>query len=320
VEQELYNGAVGTIMKIVSAHKQGSNAANALLPAYVVVDFSFMKIPPDEAWDKKNPTWVPVPPTVFRCKRDCCRVTTMALRIHKATSVHKGQGISCAKGKPDELVVVGLGGERGSPGLDLVALSRATETIGMAIYDDIPMTREQLFKIGRGKGYDKKREFESKLGAIQTKTVPPMIALITSQDPSKEKSFSGGCQRLIEWFRKVQDVLPPTEKQLDADALEMATKTFLDSMLTDLPSAKNATSLGAKLSISVQKRSTSAKKPAVRKSRLATRPIVRPVSKLHGTKSVAPRKWFIGKSDDQFQFKNEIEKIGQIEDVSPDGN
>jgi hypothetical protein len=62
----------------------------------------------------------------------------------------------------------------------LVALPRATEIIGMAIYDDIPTTREQLFKIGMGKGYNKKREFKSKLGAIQAKTVPPMIALITS--------------------------------------------------------------------------------------------------------------------------------------------
>jgi hypothetical protein len=100
----------------------------------------------------------------------------------------------------------------------------------------------------------------------------------------------------------------------------MATKTFLDSVLTDPPSAKNATSFGAKLSASFQKQSTSAKKPAVRKSRLATRPIVRPVSKLHGTKSVAPCKWFFVLSDDHFQFKNEIEKIGQIEDVSPDEN
>jgi hypothetical protein len=251
VEQELYNGSVGTIVKIVYAHKQGpNNAANALLPAYVVVDFPFMKILPDKAWDKKNPTWVPVPPTVFRCKRDCCRVTMMALHIHKATSVHKGQGTACGKGKPDELVMVGLGGERGSPGLDLVALSRANE-IGMGIYDDIPITREQLFKIGRGKGYDKKREFESKLGAIQTKRVPPMIALITSQDPSIEKSFSGGCRWLMEWFRKDQDVLPSTEKQLDADALEMATKTFLGSLLTDPSSAKIATSFRAKLPPSI---------------------------------------------------------------------
>jgi hypothetical protein len=133
VEQELYNGAVGNIAKFVYAHKQGPNATNALLPAYVVVDFPFMKIPPDEAWDKKNPTWVLVPPTVFRCKRDCCRVTTMALRIHKATSAHKGQGISCGKGKPAEVVVVGWSGERSSPGLDLVALSRAAKMIGMAI-------------------------------------------------------------------------------------------------------------------------------------------------------------------------------------------
>jgi hypothetical protein len=75
----------------------------------------------------------------------------MALHIHKATSVHKEQGISCRKGKPDELVTVGLGGERGSPGLDLVALLPATEISTMAIYDDISITREQLFKIEREK-------------------------------------------------------------------------------------------------------------------------------------------------------------------------
>jgi hypothetical protein len=47
----------------------------------------------------------------------------------------------------------------------------------MAVYDEIPITREQLFKIGRGNGYDKKREFESKLDAIQSKTVPPYDCL-----------------------------------------------------------------------------------------------------------------------------------------------
>ena len=131
VEQELYHGAVGNVIKIVYADKQGPNAANKPLPAYVVVDFPFSRIPAAGAWDKNNPTWVPIPPMEFRCKLDCCRVTTIPLRIHKATSIHKGQGISCGKGKPNELVVVGLGGERGSPGLDLVDLSRATEISAM---------------------------------------------------------------------------------------------------------------------------------------------------------------------------------------------
>ncbi len=38
------------------------------------------------------------------------------------------------------------------------------------------------------------------LGAtsVEQTAVPAMIALITSQDPSEEKSFSGGCQWLIE--------------------------------------------------------------------------------------------------------------------------
>jgi hypothetical protein len=57
----------------------------------------------------------------------------------------------------DELVVVGLGGATASPGIapgiDLVSLSRATEISALAIYDDIDITREQLFKIGQGKGY-----------------------------------------------------------------------------------------------------------------------------------------------------------------------
>jgi hypothetical protein len=35
-------------------------------------------------------------------------INMTVLHIHKATSVHKGQGISCGKGKPDELVAVVL--------------------------------------------------------------------------------------------------------------------------------------------------------------------------------------------------------------------
>jgi hypothetical protein len=65
VEQELYNGAVGSIAKVVYADKQGPNVANALWPTYIADDFPFMIIPVDEAWDKNNPTWVPVPSMVF---------------------------------------------------------------------------------------------------------------------------------------------------------------------------------------------------------------------------------------------------------------
>ncbi len=63
-----------------------------------------------------------------------------------------------------------------------------------------------------------------------------MIGLIvTFQDASREKSFSGSCQWLIEWFRGVQDVLPPLKKLLNANALEKATDIFLDSLLTEPP-------------------------------------------------------------------------------------
>jgi hypothetical protein len=235
-----------------------------------VVDMPLVKIPIDEAWDKDNPTWVPIPPTEFHCKLQCCTVITMPLRIHKASSIHKGQGISCGKGLANERVVVGLAGKGGSAGLDLVALSRATEITALAVYDDIPITREQLFKIGKGKGYDKKREFESKLGDLQAKTVPPMIALITLEDTSEVKTFSGGCKQLIEWFHSVQDALPPPENQLDADALETATKDFLDS-LKEPPSvetvvAKAPSVLVKKLSASAKKRLAQSNKPVTRRT------------------------------------------------------
>jgi hypothetical protein len=97
VELGLYKGAVGWIEKIVYADKQGPNAVNAPLPAYLLVNFPTAKIPADEAWDPYYPAWVPIPPKQFECKLHCCRVTTMPLRIHRATSIHKGQGISCGK-------------------------------------------------------------------------------------------------------------------------------------------------------------------------------------------------------------------------------
>jgi hypothetical protein len=43
------------------------------------------------------------------------------------------------------------GGATASPGIDLVSLLRGTEIFALAIYDDIDITREQLFKIGQGK-------------------------------------------------------------------------------------------------------------------------------------------------------------------------
>ena len=48
VELGLYNGAVGWIEKIVYADKQGPNAVNAPLPAYVEVTFPMALLPADQ--------------------------------------------------------------------------------------------------------------------------------------------------------------------------------------------------------------------------------------------------------------------------------
>jgi hypothetical protein len=76
--------------------------------------------------------------------------------------------------------------------------------------------------------------------------------LITSEDTSKEKYFSGGCQQLIEWFCIVQNALPPHKKQLNADALDKATAVFLNGLM-EPPSDKRVTYVGVKLSASTKK-------------------------------------------------------------------
>jgi hypothetical protein len=149
----------------------------------------------------------------------------------KASSIHKAQGISVGPTESIKRCVVGVsaGGKSMTPGLDLVGFSRATEQGALALWNDLKFSKKDLLAIGRGKGYDSKREFEAKLRVLQVEAVPPMVETIAAL--SEEKTFEGGYQFLIRWFRKFTSTttLPFSSDPMQACGKFLMTPTPLPS-------------------------------------------------------------------------------------------
>jgi hypothetical protein len=136
-------------------------------------------------------------------------MTTIPLRVYKASSIHKAQGLSVGPNENIKKCIVGVsaGGRSSTPGLDLVGFSRATEQGALALWGDVEFSKKDLLTIGRGKGYDSKRDFEAKLRNLQAEAVPPMVETIAAL--SDEMTFEGGYQFLMRWFRKFTGTTPP---------------------------------------------------------------------------------------------------------------
>jgi hypothetical protein len=97
VEEDLKNGSVGTVVDIVYDSPGGPTNPNSNL-LYIVVDFPHSTVPPDKAWDSNNPTHIPVPVATQRCEAKCCSQTTVPLRVCKAISIYKSQGMTVGPG------------------------------------------------------------------------------------------------------------------------------------------------------------------------------------------------------------------------------
>ena len=98
------NGAVGTVKDIVYEEPEGPRGNH--LPAYVVVDFHNCLIKDGNQWKKSHAkTCVPIPTITEPCEKTCCSIKTCPLRICKAITIHKGQGINVGKGKEWECAI-----------------------------------------------------------------------------------------------------------------------------------------------------------------------------------------------------------------------
>jgi len=205
VELGLKNGSIGVCKDIIYAEACGPYGEDQ--PLYAVVDFPEYK---GEPWDNANPTYVPVPLVTLRCEKKCCSQTTLPLRVCKAITIYKSQGITVGEG-PDcfwKFVVVGMdeaNARNRAPGQELVAFSRAQNLRYVAIYDDVEVTRDAFTKIGTGKGCDRKREWEQFLLDNQEDSQQWIREQITSLDPQENKTFEGGYNFLCQWYHPFQN-------------------------------------------------------------------------------------------------------------------
>ena len=203
VEENTFNGAVGKIVQICYEHSDGPRNPDAL-PDYVVVDFPGLNMDPNEVWDDEYPTHVPVPCYTQRCEKNCCSMTTVPLRVCKAITQYKGQGMSCGEGHVWKRVVICLPKTGKTPGLEQVAVSRATDLSCLAFMDfpdGTPLTLDRFMKIGIGPAYDKRRVFVEKLRLLQAQTHPRILEKIGEYDPEGKGGFNRGYNALVEWYR-----------------------------------------------------------------------------------------------------------------------
>lgn len=158
VKLNLKNGAIGKLIKFVYKDVRGPMQDPRNLPAYAIVDFPDCKIPPEDALvDSAHPTWVPIPVVELRCEKNCCSERGIPLRVDKAVSTYKCQGVTIGKGHPFQRIVLGLpraNARHKTPGLETTAFSRAETYTDFAIADDEPLAIEQLLTIGQGQGME----------------------------------------------------------------------------------------------------------------------------------------------------------------------
>jgi hypothetical protein len=103
-ELSIVNGCVGVVKQVVYRKRAGPREPGAL-SAYVIIDFPFIDIPEEKKCFPDAPrTTVPVSVDVFSCESYCCTMDTLPLRVYKAISIHKCQGISVGPGKQWERV------------------------------------------------------------------------------------------------------------------------------------------------------------------------------------------------------------------------
>ena len=112
--------------------------------------------------------------------------------------------MSCGEGHVWKRVVICLPKTGKTPGLEQVAVSRATDLSCLAFMDfpdGTPLTLDRFMKIGIGPAYDKRRVFVEKLRLLQAQTHPRILEKIGEYDPEGKGGFNRGYNALVEWYR-----------------------------------------------------------------------------------------------------------------------
>jgi hypothetical protein len=205
VELNIKNGTTGEIVDIVYEDSKGPLCPSNPLPLYVVVDIPSLLIPAEyDPWDADNPTHIPIPVVTASCESRCCHCKTIPLRVCKAITIHKGQGMTIGENREWTHVVVGMPNEsdRTQPGLELVGLSRPTDLCYLAVLAAEGRCTNYMFgKLGKSPGCDQKRLFEKELRDRQANSQAWLVGAISDLD-GHHRTFNGGCDVLLNWYNQ----------------------------------------------------------------------------------------------------------------------
>ena len=139
------------------------------------------------------------------CEKKSCSVSSLPLRCCAALSIHKSQGMTVGPGQLFEKVIIYYPAEPGTrsntPGLELIALSRAMNIECLAIGNPVQeLSYKYIECIGNTPAYAKQKLF---LNDIQQKSVGSQTrtkACIKALDPATNKTYDGGAEFLLKWY------------------------------------------------------------------------------------------------------------------------
>ena len=205
VDEDLYNGSVGIVRDICycPGEKVGSKGARM----YVVVEFEKSKLSRPLVPGETNKKLVPIGLVRQKCKRGCCWINTVPLRVCYGLTGHKTQGMTTGQGEQFEKIKIHMpkGKMKNTPGWVLTAWTRSKARKDVALANKSrDLSKTELLRIGRTKAYTVRREFRKTLARKSETSMRRTITRITALhevQQGQHKTFNGGCDYLNSWYR-----------------------------------------------------------------------------------------------------------------------
>ena len=122
------------------------------------------------------------------------------MRVCKAVSSYKSQGLSVGEGEIYTKAVIGIPaqGTKKTPGLEQMVFARAKEYTDFAIIEDEPLSREQFLKIGQGESTNVRVAFVERLRKLMEETCAPYISKLEEMGNG---DFDKGYEKLVKQYR-----------------------------------------------------------------------------------------------------------------------
>mmetsp|Transcript_3966 Transcript_3966/g.8935 ORF Transcript_3966/g.8935 Transcript_3966/m.8935 type:complete len:1042 (+) Transcript_3966:4059-7184(+) len=202
VAHKLMNGSTGVVKAICYPNKDGPFNCDGR--GYAIVDFPECTIPEGEKLIPNMPrTYVPIPFCDARCECKQCTVSTIPLLVCVALSIHKAQGMTIGDGCLFEKLKIYMPTENEIAGQTLVVWTRAKKIADFIVSNSkAEISRRKIQRIGQGKPYEGRNNFQKEMMALSPRTMDRTIALIKEMDVGGGvKTYDGGCKELLRWYR-----------------------------------------------------------------------------------------------------------------------